>query len=203
MSNIPPTFPDAPQSQRPADPPNSIGIFYGSTTGATEHAATIIRDLLGPLVSQCENVYKANPDDLQNHDLLLLGISTWNIGDMQDDWFDFLPRIEHLDLTATTVALFGLGDAYGYPYTFLDAMGKLWESIQHLGSPKLVGTWPTEGYEFDESMAIHDNDHFIGLGLDYDNQPELTDERIANWITKVRQETGLTEISDCARDLAS
>ena len=203
MSNIPPTFPDAPQSQRPTDSPNSIGIFYGSTTGATEHAATIIRDLLGPLVSQCENVYKANPDDLQNHDLLLLGISTWNIGDMQDDWFDFLPRIEHLDLTATTVALFGLGDAYGYPYTFLDAMGKLWESIQHLGSPKLVGTWPTAGYEFDESMASHDNDHFIGLGLDYDNQPELTDERIANWITKVRQETGLTEISDCARDLAS
>ena len=203
MSNVPPTFPGDPQSQRTTDSPNSIGIFYGSTTGSTEHAATIIRDLMGPLVTQCENVYKANPDDLQNHDLLLLGISTWNIGDMQDDWFDFLPRIEHLDLTATTVALFGLGDAYGYPYTFLDAMGKLWESIQHLGSPELVGTWPTQGYEFDESMALHDNDHFIGLGLDYDNQPELTDERIANWITKVRLETGLTEISDCARDLAS
>ena len=203
MPNVPPTFSGVPQSQRTKNAPNSIGIFYGSTTGATQHAATIIRNLLGPLVTQCENVHKANPEDLQNHDLLLLGISTWTIGDMQDDWCDFLPQSEHLDLTATTVALFGLGDAYGYPYTFLDAMGKLWESIQHLGSPKLVGIWPTEGYEFDESMAIHDNDHFIGLGLDYDNQPELTDERIANWITKVRLETGLTESSACERNLAS
>jgi len=203
MSNVPPTFPDTSQSEQAKGSPNSIGIFYGSTTGATEHAATIIRDLLGSLVTQCENVYKANPDDLQNHDLLLLGISTWNIGDMQDDWFDFLPRIEHLDLTATTVALFGLGDAYGYPYTFLDAMGKLWESIHHLGSPKLVGTWPTEGYEFDESMALHDNDHFIGLGLDNDNHPELTDERIANWVTKVRLETGLAASTSHTRNLAS
>ncbi|MCP3691931.1 MAG: flavodoxin [Planctomycetaceae bacterium] len=198
-----PNVPADPHPQHARTAPASIGIFYGSTTGTTQLAATKIREQLGTLVTQLENVRKADPADLATHDLLLLGISTWNIGDMQDDWFDFLPRTEHLDLTGTTVALFAMGDAYGYPYTFLDAMGKLWTGIRNLGAPKLVGTWPITGYDFDESLAMHDDDHFVGLGLDHDNHPELTDERITMWVDKIRQETSLSQTTSHTRNLAS
>ena len=54
-----------------------------------------------------------------------------------------------------------------------------------LENPELVGVWPTEGYEFDESQAMYDDDHFLGLGLDEENQSDLHDERIHAWLMKV------------------
>ena len=41
----------------------------------------------------------------------------------------------------------------------------------------LIGRWPTDGYEFDESLAL-DNGEFLGLGLDNDNQEDETEERL-------------------------
>ena len=54
-----------------------------------------------------------------------------------------------------------MGDQAGYPDNFLDAMGQLWKVVKELGSPELVGIWPTEGYEFDASEGLFDESHFI------------------------------------------
>lgn len=173
-----------------------MGIFYGSSTGNTEFAAKLIKEEMQDLASEIRDVRNAEPDELVEYDLLFLGVSTWNIGEMQDDWADFLPRLQGLDLTGKKVALFAQGDAQGYPYNFLDAMGELWEALQPLGA-ELVGTWPTAGYEFEESRALLDADHFVGLGLDEDNEADLTEERIHAWLLKVVQEIGF-EIGDAA-----
>jgi len=169
----------------------SIGIFYGSTTGNTEAAARKIKKQLGDDVATVTDVAMAEPSDLEKYDLLILGVPTWNVGELQDDWADFAPKMEGLDLTGKKVAFFGLGDASGYSDNFLDAMGELWGVVRELGSPELVGTWPTESYDFDASAGLFDEDHFIGLGLDEDNDPELSDERISAWLDKVRDEAGL------------
>ena len=95
------------------------------------------------------------------------------------------PKMEGLDLAGKKIGFFAMGDAGGYPYNFLDAMGQLWEVVKGLGGPELVGVWPTEGYEFDESQAMYDDDHFLGLGLDEENQSDLHDERIHAWLMKV------------------
>ncbi len=52
---------------------------------------------------------------------------------------------------------------------------------------KLIGRWPTEGYEFDNSLAL-DGDEFLGLGLDNDNEEELTEERLIIWAELIRDE---------------
>lgn len=166
----------------------SIAIFYGSSTGNTEMAATKIKDRLGDRVVHIADIADTEPAELMQYDVLLLGVSTWNIGDMQDDWAEFIPRMAGLDLSSKQVALFAMGDAAGYPYNFLDAMGELWKVLQGLGAPRLVGAWPTEDYEFDESEALLDDDHFVGLGLDEDNEPDKHDERIAGWLDKVLSE---------------
>ncbi|GAA4432442.1 flavodoxin [Bremerella cremea] len=171
----------------------SMAIFYGSTTGNTEGAANKMKELLGDCVADVVDVYKANPQDLLKHDLLLFGVSTWNVGEMQDDWASFLPKLEGLDLTGKKVAFFGMGDAVGYPDNYLDAMGELWQTIRRLGSPELIGVWSNAGYEFDDSQALYDDTHFIGLGLDDDNQWDLTDERIEQWLAQVVQEAGIVE----------
>lgn len=170
----------------------SVAIFYGSTTGNTETAAETIKAQLGDCVEAVEDVAEADPADLEKYDLLLLGVPTWDIGEMQSDWAEFIPKMEGLDLSGKKVAFFGLGDAYSYAENFLDALGELWDAVKNLGDPELVGTWPTEGYDFEASEGLYDEDHFLGVGLDYDNEAELTDKQIAAWLEKVKDEAGLT-----------
>ena len=173
----------------------SIGVFYGSSTGNTELAAEMICQELGQFVSHSADISKSEPEDLLSYDILLLGVSTWNIGEMQDDWADFIPKMDGLDLTGKKVCFFAMGDSAGYPYNFLDAMGELWGVVQKLGTPELIGVWPSEDYDFDESQAMFDEGHFIGLGLDEDNEADKTDDRIRAWLIKVMQDAGLIEVA--------
>ena len=48
-----------------------------------------------------------------------------------------------------------------------------------------MGKWPTEGYEFDESEAL-EGDKFLGLGIDNDNEEELTEDRLAGWVELIK-----------------
>jgi Flavodoxin. len=55
---------------------------------------------------------------------------------------------------------------------------------------ELVGLWPVDGYEFDESPAVEDG-RFVGLALDNANQYELTEDRIKTWVRQLTREFGL------------
>ena len=173
----------------------SIGVFFGSTTGNTQDAAEKIKAQLGERVPDVYDVNTAEPGRLEQYDLILFGVPTWNVGEMQDDWADFIPRMDGLNLAGKKVAFFGVGDAEGYPDNFLDALGELWEAVRALGNPELIGVWPTEGYSFEQSRGLYDDDHFIGLGLDEDNESELTDERIEAWLTVVLEEAGIPDLA--------
>ena len=70
-------------------------------------------------------------------------------------------------------------------------MGMLWDAVQPLGNPELVGLWPTDGYTFEESRGLYDENHFYGVGLDFENQSELTDDRIQAWVAQLIGELGL------------
>ena len=170
----------------------SLAIFYGSTTGNTEEAANMIRDALGDHVQEFGDVAEIDVDAMMKHDVLILGCPTWHIGELQDDWEDFLPLMQHLDLSGKKIAFFGMGDSYNYSENFLDAFGIIWESLQKRGSPDLIGLWPTKGYTFDESKGLHDPEHFLGLGLDDENQSDLHTERVRKWTDQIRKEIGAT-----------
>lgn len=172
-----------------------IGVFYGSTTDNTQEAAEKITERLSERVPEMHDVRRADPSDLEPYDITLFGVPTWNIGEMQEDWSEFIPRMDELDLTGKKVAFFGVGDAEGYPDNFLDAMGELWETVKTLGDQQLIGIWPTEGYNFYESRGRYDENHFLGLGLDADNEPHPTDDRIEEWITRVLQEAGIPDLA--------
>jgi flavodoxin I len=53
----------------------------------------------------------------------------------------------------------------------------------------LSGQVPADEYEFDESQAVI-KDKFVGLPVDEDFEPELTDERVANWVKQLASEFG-------------
>ena len=160
------------------------GIFYGSTTGNTESAANLICALIGgSQVTPIEDAEKAN---LESYDLLILGASTWGLGDLQDDWADSLARLSGANLKGKKVALFGLGDQETYPGTFIDGIKDLYDASIEAGAT-IVGLCSGDGYEFQDSAAFI-NGQFLGLPLDEENQAELTEERIQLWVDQVLRE---------------
>jgi len=61
--------------------------------------------------------------------------------------------------------------------------GKLYHLIKDKGCT-FVGNWPIDEYDFSESIAVV-NGHFIGLALGEDNEPDLTDYRLKEWIKQL------------------
>ncbi|MDA0145814.1 flavodoxin FldB [Vibrio sp. RW] len=163
-----------------------IGLFYGSTTCYTEMAAEKIRGIIGEDLVDIHNVKESPLSLMADYDLLLLGISTWDFGEIQEDWNELWDDIATTPVKGKVVALFGLGDQEGYGEWFLDAMGLLHDELKTAGA-KFVGFWPNDdSYDFEASKALtEDQSQFVGLALDEDSQYELSDERIATWVEQV------------------
>ncbi|MDN4500822.1 flavodoxin FldB [Alteromonadaceae bacterium BrNp21-10] len=165
-----------------------IGLFFGSTTCYTEMAAEKIQQALGEELVALHNIKDESLARTSEYDILIFGISTWDFGELQEDWESHWADIASMDLTDKTVALFGLGDQLGYADWFQDALGLLHDELLLLGC-NIVGYWPNAGYEFNASKALtEDKSHFVGLSLDDENQFDLSDERIQLWTTQLLEE---------------
>ncbi len=165
---------------------SKIGIFFGSTTGNTETIAQRIQEELGNDVVDLHNVDAADAGKLSDYEKLILATSTWGVGDLQDDFEAFLPQLQQQDFSGKKVALFGLGDSAGYPESFVDGIGEIYETVTEKGGT-VVAKVPTEGYTYDASRAEVDGE-FVGLPLDIDSEDEKTDERLTTWIEKLKAE---------------
>jgi len=163
-----------------------IGLFYGSTTCYTEMAAEKMRAIIGEDLIDLHNVKETPLSLMTDYDLLILGISTWDFGEIQEDWNELWDQVSGLSLNGKTVALFGLGDQEGYGEWYLDAMGMLHDELKATGA-NFIGYWPNdEKYEFEASKALtEDESQFVGLALDEDSQYELSDDRIATWVEQI------------------
>lgn len=171
--------------------PRKIGLFYGSSTCYTEIAAEKIRDNFGAGLVDVHNIADAPVTLMEDYQFLILGIPTWDYGELQEDWENCWDEMEALNLDGSTIALYGLGDQEGYPEWFQDALGFLWAKVTNLGA-RTVGQWPITGYHFEESKALTaDSTHFYGLALDDENEFELSEERISRWCDQLRKEFGL------------
>ncbi|MCR5536837.1 MAG: flavodoxin [Succinivibrio sp.] len=166
-----------------------IGLFYGTYTGVTGTVAEKIAQELGTEHVDLHNISEGG-EQMEDYEFLIVGTSTWSIGELQEDWDAFMPKLQNMSFQGKTVALFGTGDQVGYPDTFLDGMGMLYETFQFRGA-QFVGFWPTTGYDFTSPLPLFDHDHFVGLAIDEDNQSDLTDERIKQWCALIRPAFGL------------
>jgi len=171
----------------------SVGIFFGSDTGNTEAVAQMIQKELGKQLIDVFDIAKSSKEDIASYDLLMFGIPTWYYGEAQCDWDDFFPELEEIDFNNKLIAIFGCGDQEDYAEYFLDAMGTVRDIVEARGGI-IIGRWSTEGYEFEASRALVDDDHFVGLGIDEDRQPELTKERVVAWCAQIRDEMMLDEL---------
>jgi flavodoxin I len=117
-----------------------------------------------------------------------LGTAAWGIGEMHSDWERFIDKMIEADLADKKVALFGLGDQKIYPESFVDGMGTIFCRLPH--KENVIGYTSTEGFKFYYSTAEKEG-KFVGLALDDDTQPELTEKRITDWVKQIKKEAGM------------
>lgn len=179
-----------------------IGIFFGTDTGRTRLIAKQIAKKLEArrpgLVAAPVNIGRTSLADFLACDAYILGTPTLGAGELpgqstglsQPSWEEFLPQLTGSDLAGKTVAIYGLGDQKKYPDEFVDAIGLLHAAVSACGA-RVVGCWPTDGYEYTNSQAVDSDDgdsYFLGLALDQINQPLLTEARLDEWLAQIDSE---------------
>lgn len=169
---------------------NKIGLFYGSDTGNTEVIAGLIQKMIGVDRTDVFDVYDCNPTSFEAYQNIIIGLSTWHDGQLVSAFDDFEDDFKSIDFTGKKIALFGLGDQFGYADYFIDAVGTIGKMIENQGG-ELVVEWPTDDYDYDESKADKGNGFFMGLAIDEDNQDDFTEERLEKWVPMVLEAFGL------------
>ena len=134
-------------------------VIFGSTTGMTEAVAGKIAKSLG-----CDAVNVSAADAAAfDAELLVLGSSTWGVGDLQDDWAAKLDEVKG-NFAGKKVAVFGLGDSVGFADSYCVAAETIANAAKDAGAT-LVG----------EILKIDDT-----------NEADQTDSKIAAWVETLK-----------------
>ena len=162
----------------------ATAIFFASTTGNSQEIANKISTALDGV--KVFDLAGTKIEEMNNYNKLILGGSTWGDGELNDDWEDAWIDFCKLDLSNKTITLFGLGDQESYSYEFCSALGIIYEQVKSAGA-NVIGFTSSQGYYHDASKAQIDS-NFVGLILDEDNQSDLTDKRINNWVNEIKKD---------------
>lgn len=162
----------------------ALAVVYGSTYGNTANAAERVAACLEARLKvpvPCLDVGAVPLAQLRAYGVWIAGVSTWNVGELQADWDVRIDEVAALDLRGTRVALFGAGDAAGYPDTFGDAVGLLADRLEAAGA-MLFGALPVEAcpVAFEATLAQRGED-LVGLLLDYDDPDTEVEPLLESW----------------------
>ena len=166
-----------------------IGLFYGPLGGSTEKVAKKVAAALGIENVDLIAVKSANANEVEKYENLIFGMSTigketWESDKSANDWDVFFPELEKINYSNKVIAMFGLGDQISYDLHFVDALGIIGNKIIEMGG-NIIGRVSTDGYDFRDSLAVKEG-KFLGLPVNEDFEPELTDERVNNWILSIK-----------------
>ncbi|MCM1030951.1 MAG: flavodoxin domain-containing protein [Oscillibacter sp.] len=168
----------------------AIGLFYAPSGGSVHKVAKRIKQKIKDRKVDMLYIRDVKPEDFLNYRNLILVSSTsgkdaWNNKET-DEWATFMPGLQKLHLDGRRVALVGLGNCALYPNNFADGLRNLAELVEEKGGI-LIGKTEPDDYTFTLSRALQDN-LFVGLPLDEDNEADKTDARIEKWLSLVLSE---------------
>ena len=165
---------------------SKTAIIYSFNTKKTGKIATQVQERFNAPDIDMQNAEDITEEGFLAYDRIIMGVPTWFDGELPNYWDEFVPALEDMDLSGKKIALFGLGDQKGYPENFLDGVGIMAGILEAQGAT-LVGFTSIEGYEFEASRALREN-QFTGLAIDYENQGSMNKQRIAAWVEQLKNE---------------
>ena len=167
-------------------------LIYWPKKGNVENTAAKIAAYFKNDSIDVFTISQVDINKLPDYDFIIIGGSTIGADNWEDvhtsKWYAFFEALKGINLTGKKVAIYGLGDQILYPEHYVDGMAIIRDEFSAAGA-EIIGAWPAEGYEHTESKS-QEGDQFIGLALDDDQQPELSNERIDKWIAKLKAEVG-------------
>lgn len=161
-----------------------IGIFYGTNTGKTTAIAEEIEFNLRKDEHEVINVADGIEKMAEFKNLILI-TPTYGVGEVQEDWAKVLPQMEKIDFTGKKVAVAGLGNQFAFGESFVGGMRVLYDVAVKNGA-EIIGFTSTEGYKYEESESVIDN-QFVGLAIDENNQDDETPDRIMDWVAELKK----------------
>eukprot|EP00403_Amphidinium_massartii_P022490 CAMPEP_0178398258 /NCGR_PEP_ID=MMETSP0689_2-20121128/14679_1 /TAXON_ID=160604 /ORGANISM="Amphidinium massartii, Strain CS-259" /LENGTH=232 /DNA_ID=CAMNT_0020019013 /DNA_START=111 /DNA_END=809 /DNA_ORIENTATION=+ len=165
----------------------AVGLIYGTQTGNTEEVAGLLADATG---LEAVAVDELSAADLEGYDGLIVGCPTWNTGADEyrsgTTWDDLLDEIKGMKFSGKPVAVFGCGDSQSYGDNFCDGIEELHDVFAAAGA-KTLGYVDENRYSFVESKSVRDG-KFLGLPLDQDNEADMSEERIGDWVAQLKSE---------------
>ena len=120
-------------------------VIYGSTTGNTEEVASYVTNGLKEAGHEVvlKNVIDATTAELATYDLIALGSSTWNDGELQDDFIPFFEEMNDINLTGKKAIVFGCGESI-YEH-FCTAVDTLENKLKELGAEIAAASFKVDG----------------------------------------------------------
>jgi flavodoxin I len=169
-----------------------IGLVYGTNTGVTEIVAEKLDEVLreNGIDVEIHDIASVDFDVIKNYKTLIIAVPTWNDGELQDDWDEVFDQWCDYNFDGLNVAFVGTGDQEAYHENFLDAIGKMAVPVRESGG-NVFGRTSTDGFNHTTSVGDDGDGYFCGLAIDEDNEPELTDERVENWVKQIKSELGI------------
>lgn len=127
-------------------------IIYGSVTGLTEEIAfTLAKEIENKYEVSLINALEAVPEDIKDADLILLGASTWGVGQLQMDMMPINDFVQKMNLESKRAAAFGVGDSefkkYAYAVTILE------KSLKSAGAQLIQKGYRCDKYFDDTARA--------------------------------------------------
>lgn len=161
-----------------------IGIFYGTNTGKTTAIAEEIEFNLRKDEHEVINVADGIEKMAEFKNLILI-TPTYGVGEVQEDWAKVLPQMEKIDFIGKRVAVAGLGNQFAFGESFVGGMRVLYDVAVKNGA-EIIGFTSTEGYKYEESESVIDN-QFVGLAIDENNQDDETPDKIMDWVAELKK----------------
>lgn len=158
-----------------------IGVFYGSTKGATKSVAEYVAKSLNANAIDIANV--ENASEFDKFDTIILATSSYGFGELQDDWREKISLLDDVDFSGKKVALIGVGGLARHADSFCSS---LVEFLPKIKAAKRVGSSELDGYEIENSSAFI-NDKFIGFCIDFKGD-ENWQERAKKWCDNLKKE---------------
>jgi len=116
-----------------------------------------------------------------------VGADHWNNETVVNEWPEFYQKIAEISFENKKVALVGLGNSLLYPSHFADDMSDHYTKLKKKNA-RIFGFVDAKGYDFTDSESLIEDSLFCGLAIDEDNEPELTTERLENWISALKSD---------------
>lgn len=142
----------------------NVGIFYGSTKGATKVVCEYVAKKLNAKLIDIKSVDDAS--SFEEFDTIILATSSYGFGELQGDWLDKIDILYDVNFDGKNVAFIGLGGLKRHTDSFCSSLVDFLPKIKHA---TIIGSSEVGEYKVENSMALI-NGKFIGLCVDFSDE---------------------------------